>query len=173
MVNVEAEKLPKRATAANMRYEMGHVADVGAGVRLAPTEKVTGASDDTTKMQIKECTNNAHFIDRSLAPDGRHTAIGHGQRRTVNIGLGQHARGTADAKVESYAADLQRVRHAAASALPNFHGDAAIYERIDCTLLTGWSCDRAATETCAGRKMAERKKADACVREGRRRLALP
>ena len=51
MVGVEAKRLPKRSSAALHRYEMGHVADVAAGVALATASNVVGASDDTTKLQ--------------------------------------------------------------------------------------------------------------------------
>ena len=93
MVGVEAKKLPTRGSAANMRYEMGHVADVAAGVALAPASHAVGASDDTTKMQLKQGTNNMHFIDSTRESENH---IGHAQRRTVNIGIDEHARGTAD-----------------------------------------------------------------------------
>ena len=53
MIGVEAKRLPKRGIAGSMRYEMGHIADVAAGVALATASNVVGASDDTTKLQ--EC----------------------------------------------------------------------------------------------------------------------
>ena len=40
MVGVHAKALPKRATAQNMRRELGHVADAVAGVLLATSRNV-------------------------------------------------------------------------------------------------------------------------------------
>ena len=75
MVGVHASALPSRGTAQNMRREMGHVADVVAGVLLAKASNATGASDDTTKRQ------------RSLAADLVHFRLDDGSLRTLCIGL--------------------------------------------------------------------------------------
>ena len=78
--------------------------------------------------QEKQATNLAHFIDesRSIKLDinanedeinahnkGESTLLrgtGHGQRVTVNVGIGQLSQGTAKAKEEHYAADLERCK---------------------------------------------------------------
>ena len=99
MVGVAAPRLPKRSLAEQMRREMGALADVAAGVALAKVQNCTGASDDTTKLQEKQATNNIHYREGDAI-------------RTINIGIGSHSKGTAVAKVEGYKADLVRVKQA-------------------------------------------------------------
>ena len=118
MVGVEAKALPKRATGQNMRREMGHVADVVAGVLLAKAHNVTGASDDTTKRQ------------RTLAADLTHHKLPDDSLRTLCIGLSCMSSGTAKAKVDRYAEKMAQVQAAARLSVPEFHGDVAAFDRV-------------------------------------------
>ena len=127
-----------------MRHEMSAVADVAAGVQLAVADRAIGASDDTTKMQQSQGTNNVHFIDKGLACA---PLTGSSHRNTVNIGIADMAVGTADAKAKHFSSDLARCRRAATEAVPDFHGDPKAYDRVAVSLLTGWCSDRAAVES--------------------------
>lgn len=149
-----------------MRHEMSGVADVVAGVQLAVADRAIGASDDTTKMQQSQGTNNVHFIDKGLACA---PLTGSSHRNTVNIGIADMAVGTADAKAKHFSSDLARCRRAATEAVPDFHGHPKAYDRVTVSLLTGWCSDRAAVETCLARKISELKGASGRARTCSRR----
>ena len=117
-----------------MRREMGHVADVVAGVLLAEASNVTGASDDTTKRQ------------RSLAADLAHFRLSDGTLRTVCIGLSCMSSGTAVAKVDRYGEKMAQAQAAARLSVPEFHGDAVAFDRVTMLdLIKNWCSDRAIT----------------------------
>lgn len=160
MVGVKAKALPKRATAQNMRREMGHVADVVAGLLLAQSDNVCGASDDTTKRQ------------RTLAADLAHFRLNDGSLRTLCIGLSCMSRGTANAKVDRYSEKLAQAQAAARLSVPEFYGDVAAFDRVTLLdLIKCWCSDRCITERNCAKLVEERKAKEARAREGARQLA--
>jgi hypothetical protein len=160
MIGVEARALPSRGSAQNMRREMGHVADVMAGVLLAKAQNATGASDDTTKRQ------------RTLAADLAHFKLPDGSLRTLVIGLSCMSSGAAVAKVNRYTEKLAQVQAAARLSVPLHHGDEAIWDRLTLLdLIKNWCSDRAASERCVAKLVEERKAKEARAREGARQLA--
>ena len=159
MVGTKATKLPKRSSSQNMRREMGHWADVVAGVELATAHHVTGASDDTTKRQ------------RTIAADLTHHLLPDGTRRTLCIGLSCMARGTAASKAEHFEKRMKAVQAAAKLSVPTFHGAVEAFDRVTLGhLITCWDCDRAITERNAAQQIEERKTKEVRAREGARRL---
>jgi hypothetical protein len=161
MVGVQAKALPSRGTAQNMRREMGHVADVVAGVLLAKASNMTGASDDTTKRQ------------RTLAADLAHFRLPDGTLRTLCIGLSCMSSGTAAAKVDRYGEKMAQVQAAARLSVPEFHGDKAAFDRVTLLdLVKNWCSDRCITERNAAKLVEERKAKEARAREGGRQLAV-
>ena len=159
MLGVHAKNLPKRTSSQNMRREMGHVADVVAGVLLAKAENATGASDDTTKRQ------------RTLAADLVHFRLTDGSLRTLCIGLSCMSSGTAAAKVDRYAEKMAQVQAAARLSVPSFHGDVTAFDRVTLLdLIKNWCSDRAITERNAAKLVEERKAKEARAREGARQL---
>ena len=160
MVGVEARALPSRGSAQNMRREMGHVADVMAGVLLAKAQNATGASDDTTKRQRTLAADLVHFKDHD------------GSLRTLVIGLSCMSSGAAVAKVNRYTEKLAQVQAAARLSVPLHHGDEAIWDRLTLLdLIKNWCSDRAASERCVAKLVEERKAKEARAREGARQLA--
>ena len=160
MVGVQAKALPSRGSAQNMRREMGHVADVVAGVLLAKAENVTGASDDTTKRQ------------RTLAADLAHFRLPDGSLRSLCIGLSCMSSGTARAKVDRYSEKMAQVQAAARLSVPEFHGGVAAFDRVTLLdLVKNWCSDRCITERNAAKLVEERKAKEARAREGARQLA--
>ena len=159
MVGSKATALPKRSSAQNMRREMGHWADVVAGVELATAHHVTGASDDTTKRQ------------RTLAADLTHHMMPDGTRRTLCIGLSCMSRGTAASKAEHFEQRMKDVQAAAKLSVPDMHGTVGAFDRVTLGhLVTAWNCDRAITERNAAEQIEERKAAEVRVCEGARQL---
>lgn len=159
MVNAQAVGLPSRGTAQNMRREMGHVADVVAGVMLAKANNVTGASDDTTKRQ------------RTLAADLAHFRLPDGTLRTLCIGLSCMSSGKASAKVDRYGEKMAQVQAAARLSVPEFHGDVAAFDRVTMLdLVKNWCSDRCITERNAAKLVEERRAKEARAREGARQL---
>ena len=159
LVGVQAKNLPSRGSAQNMRREMGHWADVVAGVELATAHHVTGASDDTTKRQ------------RTLAADLTHHLMPDGTRRTLCIGLSCMSRGTAASKAEHFEQRMKDVQAAAKLSVPDMHGTVGAFDRVTLGhLVTAWNCDRAITERDAAEQIEERKAAEVRAREGARQL---
>lgn len=160
MMGSRAKNLPSRGSAQNMRREMGHWGDTVAGVELATAHNVTGASDDTTKLQKKIAADLAHF----RLPDG--------SLRTLCIGLSCLSNGTAAAKVQRYSDKLAQVQAAARLSVPTFHGDVAAFDRVTLLdLVKNWCSDRCITERNAATMVEERKGKEARAREGARQLA--
>jgi len=139
---------------------MGHVTDAVAGVLLATSRNVTGASDDTTKRQ------------RTLAADLAHFRLTDGSLRTLCIGLSCMSSGTAKAKVDRYAEKMAQAQAAARLSVPEFHGDVAAFDRVTLLdLIKNWCSDRCVTERNAAKLVEERKAKEARAREGGRQLA--
>ena len=95
----EYAQLPQKETAAQMRHEMGAMADVAAALKLAGVKNATGASDDTTKAGYlkKISADIVHYVDKQT-----------GERESVMIGLGATTHSTAAAKVSIRLSALAR-----------------------------------------------------------------